>query len=260
MQFPVKTGDQIQLDVWSTKALTLWISGFIRKKKGAPEYFYREVPIAASATATLATTFHSVLSEGQLQQLAIGTTTAYVSSGECFVRAGVFGVEIGQPVPLVSGYIGAGSAICFPFTGLTPSSSGPGALVYATGSAPGAGAAANITLTGNIAVELVGLVCAFTTNATVATRQVYTVFQLSGGISIASNVANATQTASLTNTYYVNKFLGKVVAGSDIGMPDIARVQQRAASDLAITIGAYNIQAGDQFGAITAAYRQWINV
>ena len=255
MQFPVKTGDRILLEVWSTKACSLFLSGWIRKRKGIPEYFSRPVDIAGSASAALESTYHSLVSEGELQYLAVSCSTAFVSPGECFAQVSLQGQENGAAVPICSGYVGRSASIAFPYTGLQSSLSGPGAKQLLTPSNPSAGASYSWTVPDNLAVELIALQFIYTCDANVATRTIYGELRHAGGILVHQTVFG-TLTATGSNTF---AWLRKALAGGNWAI-ESGPLTARVTTDNVFYLAAVNVQAGDQISNIRITYRQWVNV
>lgn len=212
----------------------------------------------ASGTQTNTTKAFS-LPEGYLLSVAVAGSSAVTQPNQIWVECGLFrgltsALQIQQV--LFQGYLSSHTAIGWP--GNTPENrlGVPGRPTSAASSNPAAGAEAIVTVGTAVASRFKSFRVALVTSAVAANRQVALEILDSSGNVLYVSEYHAAHTASTTVTYNWSvggAFASAAVNGECHGyFPDVVLLGGQKIQ----TVTA-NIDAGDDYGAISVQYETW---
>jgi len=198
--------------------------------------------------------------EGYLLGLHLGATLA-TQPGQCYVRIGVTrpGLLTGAGLhTLLAAYVTDAYRPSWPTTPPRSSRDGPGTIYRTTGSAPTAGAETSITVPTGALWRVLAAMFTLTTSATVANR-VVRFTAADGPTDFYRTAGNYTQGASETIDYVAGEIgVAGSVGGNIIHLPLPEGLLLRAGHSLQTR--TLNLQATDQFSALSVLVEEWIAI
>ena len=202
--------------------------------------------------------YYEPLTEGYLISLEIGSDTAGIKKGECYVEASLLSViDTAQHiVKLTAGYVYSQHNVTYPgnWNGHTVADD-DAFLRLVAGTNPAAGAEVNNSVASDARWRLYAVRFQLVTDATVATRRVHLIID-DGATTILDIPSETTQTASLTRNYTFHDFgLTPSAVGTEIS---VNMTSKKLKEGWRIRTSTDNLQAGDDYGIPQMYVEEWL--
>ena len=246
-EYDVRAHKQIKIESWSNSARVILLRGHATEGPFAEQH-------TTNADRSLATDTFEL--HGIPKSLVITPLVAGVQRGACYIRATL--MMDGEPVKvLAAGYLTDSKTISWPPGQIEGFTDGPGLLVTVAGTNPAANAEISEAIPTNTRRRLLAITFNLMTDANVADREV--ALWLDDGASMKwLALANYDHTASLTRRYSAAKGVPLQAGGSEatervIPIPDIP-----LGAGWRIRTTLTNKQAGDDYGAPSMLFEEWI--
>lgn len=162
---------------------------------------------------------------------------------------------------LISGYITSRQALGWPGSPIVSSLEGQGVTRFLTGTDPAAGSPVIEVVPTGARWELLAFSTFLVTDATVANREPYLLFENTVGSVYSSSGAVATQAASLGRRYSWSEGLSLAANTSTAGTSFLSMglpAPNLLPEGHQIIVNAVNFQAGDNFTAPAYTVREWL--
>lgn len=257
-QFFLLGNEGIQIRSWNTLAgvNVRFVCRFINARGQMSWVNFDHTP---NTDASIATTFYP-LGEGFIVNCAVFATGAAPRVGQTFVQVQiVVGSEqtAARMGTLLQGYVTQNQELAYPGSPIMNSLDGGGYVRFATASAPGAGLPLIVTVPTGVRWELVSVIGAFFTDATVINRR--TRLLIDDGVTV-SFVSWTPQDQPAGQSFTMSWAQGMPLATNLLGGNSVMGLGYSAPllAGHRFALAALSMQAGDFFTDTTYTVREWI--
>ncbi|HWY55751.1 MAG TPA: hypothetical protein VNZ03_14885 [Terriglobales bacterium] len=259
--FLITVDDTLQLTVWNSNAALQGVTVQLRVLKPDGTLVIQQYTISKPTSDRTANVITATQLSGYLVGAVVTPQGGPLFRGQCFATLTVLRGTASQPLyqqTLLADYVSTGFQPTWPGSQLRSSTDGPGFVYTFTGAVPSQGNETTVVQPATTRWRVQTITAALTTNVAVANRLLFLLAQ-AGGKDVFAEAAAATQPASQSTQY---------TAAVDMPLAAVNPLNQTLPLPAALITApatvfqtsTLNLQALDQWTALSVIVEEWINV